>query len=522
MLRVLDCITEDHDWRLVILAGVICLFASFAALSLLARAAITQGRARLIWLGATAAVTGSGVWATHFVAMLAFRPNLPMGYDIWLTVLSVFVAMLLTGGGFAVGLANGSRRMDHFMGGAMVGFGVFAMHYTGMAAMRVPAVVNYDAAFVVASLALGMGFGAPAVRMALHTDGLLRRLTAAQLLAAAICALHFTAMAAVTLSPNPLIPVPEQAMPPEWLAFGVALTTLIILGAGLASSIVDQRVAAVSTREAERLRAAVSELEETKRRLEATTADLTSALDAADAGDRAKSQFLATMSHELRTPLNAIIGFAEFLGTDLCGPLTTKQRSYVGDIHRAGTHLLDLVNDVLDLSRVDARQLVLDEDVVDLNESIAGALTMVALRAEEVGIALRCAIAPELPLVRGDPRRLRQIMLNLLSNAVKFTPKGGRITVSADRHGAELAIAVADTGIGMAPEHIGIALARFGQVDNRLARRYEGTGLGLPLVKRLVELHGGKLAINSALGRGTTVTILLPAGRIINRQPAAA
>src|SRR5215510_8581850 len=355
MLRVLACITQDHDWRLVILAGIICLFASFAALSLLARAATTRGKTRLIWLGATAVVTGSGVWATHFVAMLAFHAHMPMGYDIGLTLLSVFVAMAVTGGGFAVGLANGSRRSDQLVGGAIVGLGVFAMHYTGMAAMRVPALVDYDPAFVVASLVLGMGFGAPAVRMALGADGLMRRVTAAQLLATAICGLHFTAMAAVTLDPSPLIPVPEQAMPPEWLAVGVALTTLIILGVGLASSIVDQRLAAASTREAERLRAAVAELEETKQRLEATTKDLTAALDAADAGDRAKSQFLATMSHELRTPLNAIIGFAEFLGTDLCGPLTDKQRGYVGVIHRAGAHLLALVNDVLDLSRVDAR-----------------------------------------------------------------------------------------------------------------------------------------------------------------------
>ncbi len=522
MLRVLACITQDHDWRLVILAGAICLFACFTALSLLARAATIEGRPRRLWLAVTAAVTGSGVWATHFVAMLAFRPNMLMGYDIALTILSVFVAMIVTGGGFAVGLAAGDRRRNQLIGGAIVGFGVFAMHYTGMAALRVPAVVSYDPVFVVASLALGMGLAAPAMRLALRMDGLLAQVTAASLLAVAICALHFTAMAAVTLTPDPTVPVPGQAMPPEWLAFGVAITTLVILGAGLASSIVDHRVAEVSTREAARLRGAVTELEETKRRLEATTADLTIALEAADAGDRAKSQFLATMSHELRTPLNAILGFAEFLGTDLCGPLSPKQRGYIGDIHRAGAHLLDLVNDVLDLSRIDARQLVLDEDVVDLGETIAGALTMVSLRAAEVGIALQSAVAPDLPPVRGDARRLRQILLNLLSNAVKFTPSGGTITLSAERRGADLALVVADTGIGMAPEHISVALARFGQVDNRLARRYDGSGLGLPLVKRLAELHGGKLAIDSMLRRGTTVTVLLPAQRIVTRSAAAA
>jgi signal transduction histidine kinase len=328
-------------------------------------------------------------------------------------------------------------------------------------------------------------------------------------------------MAAVVLRPDPLIPVPDQAMAPEWLAFGVALTTLIILGAGLASSIVDQRVAAVSTREAARLRATVSELEQTKQQLEATTAELMSSLEAASAGNQAKSQFLTTMSHELRTPLNAIIGFAQFLEADLGGPLNDKQREYVGDIHRAGAHLLGLVNDVLDLSKVDANRLTLDEDIVDLGETIAGAISMVSLGATEGGLALRSDVAPSLPLVRGDARRLRQVLLNLLSNAVKFTPAGGTGTVSAGWRGAGIALVVADTGIGMAPEHITIALERFGQVDNRLARRYEGSGLGLPLSKRLAELHGATLAIDSALGRGTTVTVLLPGERVVSHPVAA-
>jgi signal transduction histidine kinase len=521
MLRVLSCIAQDHDWRLVILAGLICTFACFAAVSLLARAQSAEGRLRLIWLATTAAVTGSGIWATHFVAMIAFQPHLPAGYDISLTLLSVVIAMAVTGLGFAVSLARRSPRSAQLAGGAVVGFGIFAMHYTGMAAMRVPAVVIYDPLFVLASLLIGVGLAAPAVRAALSADGLLRRLNAATLLVTAICGLHFTAMAAVVLRPDPLIPVPDQAMAPEWLAFGVALTTLIILGAGLASSIVDQRVAAVSTREAARLRATVSELEQTKQQLGATTAELMSSLEAASAGNQAKSQFLTTMSHELRTPLNAIIGFAQFLEADLGGPLNDKQREYVGDIHRAGAHLLGLVNDVLDLSKVDANRLTLDEDIVDLGETIAGAISMVSLGATEGGLALRSDVAPSLPLVRGDARRLRQVLLNLLSNAVKFTPAGGTGTVSAGWRGAGIALVVADTGIGMAPEHITIALERFGQVDNRLARRYEGSGLGLPLSKRLAELHGATLAIDSALGRGTTVTVLLPGERVVSHPVAA-
>jgi signal transduction histidine kinase len=249
--------------------------------------------------------------------------------------------------------------------------------------------------------------------------------------------------------------------------------------------------------------------------------ELLRAKEAAEAGNKAKSQFLANMSHELRTPLNAIIGFAQFLEADLGGPLNDKQREYVGDIHRAGAHLLGLVNDVLDLSKVDANRLTLDEDIVDLGETIAGAISMVSLGATEGGLALRSDVAPSLPLVRGDARRLRQVLLNLLSNAVKFTPAGGTVTVSAGWRGAGIALVVADTGIGMAPEHITIALERFGQVDNRLARRYEGSGLGLPLSKRLAELHGATLAIDSALGRGTTVTVLLPGERVVSHPVAA-
>jgi signal transduction histidine kinase len=219
--------------------------------------------------------------------------------------------------------------------------------------------------------------------------------------------------------------------------------------------------------------------------------------------------------------LNAIIGFAQLLDANLGGSLTARQRDYVGDIHRAGAHLLGLVNDILDLSKVDASRLTLDEDIVDLGEAIAGAVSMVSLGAAEGGLELRSDVAPRLPFVRGDARRLRQILLNLLSNAVKFTPPGGTVTVSAGWRGAGIALVVSDTGIGMAPEHITIALERFGQVDNRLARRYEGTGLGLPLTKRLVELHGATLTIDSTLGRGTAVTVLLPAERVVSPPVAA-
>ena len=301
-----------------------------------------------------------------------------------------------------------------------------------------------------------------------------------------------------------------------WLVLLSVAAAVLLVGGAFILGLVGRRQQVLphaALAEAESLRAALSEIAEEKRRLETKTADLSSALEIADAGDRAKSQFLATMSHELRTQLNAIIGFAEFLGSDLCGSLTPKQRGYVGDIHRAGGHLLQLVGDVHDLARIDARQLALDDDVVDLGDSIAAAITMTSPRAAEVGIALHSVIAAGVPQVRADAKRLRQILLNLLANAVKFTPRGGAVTVSAERRGAAVAVIVADTGIGMATEQ--------SAGDGRFGRPSDGGGLGLPLVKRLIELHDGTLAIDSAPGRGTTVTVLLPADRIVDRSKAA-
>jgi signal transduction histidine kinase len=516
MLRVYACLTQDHDWQLVILAALICSFASFAALNLLSRAVTTAGRARLGWLLATSLVAGSGVWATHFVAMLAYSPGLPVNYDLFLTVLSVFIAVAVMAIGFAVFLyVKRSFTVRAMAGGAVVGFAVFSMHYTGMSAVRLPAVMNYDAVLVAASLLIGVSLAVAGLVTMLRNDSLNGRIVAALCLTVGIAGLHFTGMGALTLTPDPRIVVPGQAMPSEWLAYGVAITTLIILACGLAGSILDQRFASRSAREAERLRVTVGELQETKRQLEETTDQLVSALQAAAAGSQAKSQFLAAMSHELRTPLNAIIGFSEVLEAEIAGPLGAKQRGYAGDIRQAGGHLLALVNDVLDLSKLDAVQVRLEEKTVEVGGVIADAIAMVRMRASEADLKLCSDIEPKLPHIRVDARRIRQVLLNLLSNAIKFTPAGGQVTVSACRHNGGIAILVSDTGIGMAAEDIPVALERFGQIDRSLSRKFEGTGLGLPLSKQLVELHGGKLEIESAEGGGTTVTVLLPASRVV-------
>ncbi len=238
------------------------------------------------------------------------------------------------------------------------------------------------------------------------------------------------------------------------------------------------------------------------------------ARDDAKAADRAKSAFLASMSHELRTPLNAIIGFSEVLKSQLFGPIENKRyRAYHEDIYNSGNHLLSLINDVLDITKADAGQLVLHEERVNIPAVIAECLHMVEPQARKGSVALRVAKI-ELYELRADARRIRQILLNLLSNAVKFTPDGGTVTVSSGLSDGGLAICVADTGIGMKAEDIPRALERFGQIDNALSRKYEGTGLGLPLSKQLIELHDGKLLIESALGVGTVASAIFPASRV--------
>ncbi|HEX9465521.1 MAG TPA: PAS domain-containing sensor histidine kinase [Alphaproteobacteria bacterium] len=249
--------------------------------------------------------------------------------------------------------------------------------------------------------------------------------------------------------------------------------------------------------------------------------ELRAAKEEAEAASQAKTEFLAHMSHELRTPLNAILGFAEIINKALYGAHSdARYGEYAGDIHTSGKHLLDLINDILDLTKIEAGHLTINEQDTDLRDVLAGCERLVAGTARRRRIGLRIAIPAEPVWVRVDARRLKQVVLNLLSNALKFTPSGQDIAVSAyhDTDGA-LCVQTADTGIGMTPAEIEKALLPFQQIDNVFTRRYPGTGLGLTLSRSLVELHGGQLLIESTPGRGTTVTVRLPPGRVI-REPA--
>jgi PAS domain S-box-containing protein len=237
---------------------------------------------------------------------------------------------------------------------------------------------------------------------------------------------------------------------------------------------------------------------------------LRAAREQAEAASREKSQFLANMSHELRTPLNAIIGFSEVLKDGMFGELNAKQGEYVKDILESGQHLLSLINDVLDLSKIEAGRMELELSEFQLPEAIERAISLVKERAQRHGVRLQTEIAPGVARIRADERKIKQIMLNLLSNAVKFTPEGGSVTVCADSRRAGIEIKVRDTGVGIAREDQAALFQEFRQVGRDAARKAEGTGLGLALAKRFVELHGGDIRLESAPGQGSTFTFTLP------------
>lgn len=252
----------------------------------------------------------------------------------------------------------------------------------------------------------------------------------------------------------------------------------------------------------------------TERKLTETA--LIKAKDEAEYANHAKTEFLANMSHELRTPLNAIIGFSEMIKKATFGPLKSQYQEYADHILSSGEHLLSIVSDILDIAKTEAGVFNIEEEEVDVAKITVACRTMVRGRAQQSGVTLEFDVQNDLPAIKADPIRLKQILINLLSNAIKFTPKGGHVTLTCKTaDNCSMSLSVSDTGIGIAEKDIAVAVEKFSQVRDSYSRTHDGTGLGLPIAKSLMEQHGGTLDIESEVGKGTTVTVTFPPERTI-------
>jgi signal transduction histidine kinase/CheY-like chemotaxis protein len=499
-------LTGHYETPLVLVSILVAIAASYAALSLAGRVSESRGRAVLAWIVGGSIAMGSGIWAMHFVGMLAFRLPIPIAFDLPLTM----VSLLLPIGASCLALWQVSRAelgWKRLAASALVmGAGINAMHYTGMAAMRMEPGIVYDPWLFALSVAIAIAASGLALWIAFRLRHnvphvWLPRIGAAMVMGAAIVGMHYTGMAAASFPLDSVCMAARGGVDHGGLATLVVIATFGVLGFAMLASLFDARLEA-NARVLEISRATALEREDllTRERAARDEAERLSAL---------KDEFLATLSHELRTPLNAILGWASMLGRG--GKDEETLRRGLETIERNARAQGQLIDDLLDMSRIISGTLRLDVQLLEPDKVIEAALGTVHPAAVAKRIDLRVDVAKGLGTVLGDPGRLQQVMWNLLSNAVKFTPSGGMVQVMLGRDAQDVVIRVADSGIGIEPEFLPHVFDRFRQQDASITRKHGGLGLGLSIARQLVELHGGTIAVSSpGPHAGTTFTLRLP------------
>lgn len=500
-------LTGRYDPSLVLLSILVAVFASYTALSVVGRVKQSHGYASYAWTAGGAVAMGSGIWAMHFIGMLAFSLPIPLGYDVPFTLLSLVLPIAVSATALWQLRDQGFSLRQLASSAILFGLGINSMHYTGMAALRMQPSIVYDPLLFALSVVIAIATSAGALWIGFRQGRSMARPRLAKLAGAvvmgfAIVGMHYTGMAAANFPLGSVCMAATGWIDSKNLAILVTAVVMGVLLIAVLTTIYDARLAthhaslAASIATAEQRKSLY--LREVAARVEAERLS------------RSKDEFLSTVSHELRTPLNAILGWSQLLLQKRSDDAAMLRKG-LETIARNARAQAQLIDDLLDMSRILSGKLRLQVKPVWPAEFIGAALESVRPAAMAKSIALKIELDQGVGPVLGDVSRMQQVMWNLLSNAIKFTEPGGAVSVALRRDDEQVRISVSDTGIGISPAFLPHVFDRFRQADTSTTRQHGGLGLGLSIARQLVELNGGVLSVDSpGEGKGATFTILMP------------